>query len=212
MIYIRKGKEPASLTEYKKDSYAYFDGCNKDDIRESLLKEQGYLCAYCMRRIDKKHMKIEHWYPEERLSEREKLEYKNMLGTCEGHVEGKKGKTDTCDAHKGSQIIKVNPCNETTLKTIKYKSSTGEICADDPDIQNDLNHKLNLNSPEHYLKMNRKAKLDSVIRELSQRAPKGTWTKDMLSAFLDEYTKNDSEGKKKEYLGIVIWYIKRKLM
>lgn len=33
-------------------------------------------------------MKIEHWYPEDRLSDRDKLEYKNMLGVCLGHIEG----------------------------------------------------------------------------------------------------------------------------
>ncbi len=48
MIYIKKGKEPAFLTAYKKQKYVYFDGYDKkDDIREQLLKDQGYLCAYC---------------------------------------------------------------------------------------------------------------------------------------------------------------------
>lgn len=51
MILIRKGDEPRSLTLYRKSAYAYYDGCNKNDIRDSLLKEQGYLCAYCMRRM-----------------------------------------------------------------------------------------------------------------------------------------------------------------
>lgn len=102
MLYIRKGSEPASLTAYKKQSYVYFDGCCKEDIRQNLLKEQGYLCAYCMRRIHAGNMKIEHWYPEDKLSEIEKLDYKNMLGCCEGHIEGQKGKDDTCDTHKGN--------------------------------------------------------------------------------------------------------------
>ena len=74
MLYIKKGKEPPSLTAYKKENNAYFDGCNKEDIRKNLLKEQGYLCAYCMRRIDQKHMKIEHWYPENRLNDSERLD------------------------------------------------------------------------------------------------------------------------------------------
>ena len=29
MIYIQKGKEPASLTAYKKQAHAYYDGCIK---------------------------------------------------------------------------------------------------------------------------------------------------------------------------------------
>lgn len=50
MIYIKKGKEPDSLTKYKKQKFAYYDGYKeKDDVREMLLKEQGYLCAYCMK-------------------------------------------------------------------------------------------------------------------------------------------------------------------
>lgn len=211
MIYIRKGREPLSLTEYKKDPFAYFDGCNKDDIRDSLLREQGHLCAYCMRRIGKEHMKIEHWYPEDRLTEAEKLDYKNMLGVCEGHIEAQKGKTDTCDAQKGNRVIKVNPCNAITLSGIKYRSKTGEIYADDADIDEDINETLNLNSQAHRLPMNRKEKLDSVIRELNRKYPRGTWTKNMLRAFLDEYSKTDAEGKKKEYLGIVTWYLNKKI-
>ena len=90
MIYIQKGKEPASLTAYKKQAHAYYDGCNKDDIRENLLREQGYLCAYCMRRIEKEKMKIEHWDPEDNLTELERLDYSNMLGVCLGHMNGQK--------------------------------------------------------------------------------------------------------------------------
>ncbi|MCX4315557.1 MAG: hypothetical protein OSJ52_02805 [Lachnospiraceae bacterium] len=95
MLYIKKGKEPESLTKYRKSKFAYFDGYEeKDAIRECLLKEQGYLCAYCMRRIDKAHMKIEHWYPEDRLSDAERLDFRNMLGACLGHLEGTKGKLE----------------------------------------------------------------------------------------------------------------------
>lgn len=61
MRYITKGREPSSLTQYKKQSGAYFDGTNKEDIRQALLEEQGYLCAYCMCRISAENMKIEHW-------------------------------------------------------------------------------------------------------------------------------------------------------
>ena len=66
MFYINKDKEPKSLTEYKKSKNAYFDGFDKkDDIRQSLLDEQGYLCAYCMRRINSvDEVTIEHYYPQ----------------------------------------------------------------------------------------------------------------------------------------------------
>ena len=110
MLYIKKEKEPESLTRYRKNKFAYFDGYkDKDDIRKKLLEEQGWLCAYCMRRIDIEHMKIEHWYPEDRLSDAERLEYNNMLGACLGHMDGTKGSDDTCDTHKENAVITVNP-------------------------------------------------------------------------------------------------------
>ena len=107
MIYIKKGNEPDSLTKYRKKKFAYYDGYkDKDDIRKNLLEEQGYLCAYCMRRIDKKRMKIEHWYPEEHLTDIECLNYQNMLGVCLGHINGTKGSDDTCDTHKAVNLSK----------------------------------------------------------------------------------------------------------
>lgn len=35
MRYIEKHAEPDSLTAYKKQANAYYDGCNKADIREN---------------------------------------------------------------------------------------------------------------------------------------------------------------------------------
>lgn len=64
MIWIQKKEEPPSLTQYKKQPFAYYDGYkNKEELRQALLRDQGYLCAYCMRRIEnnRESMKIEHW-------------------------------------------------------------------------------------------------------------------------------------------------------
>lgn len=211
MIYIRKGKEPASLTAYKKEKFAYFDGCNKADIRENLLKDQGRLCAYCMRRIDEDHMKIEHWYPEDRLTEQQKLDYSNMLGVCEGHIEGQKGKLDTCDAQKGNQLITVDPRSQTIINEIKYRTKSGEIYSDNTSINEDLDKRLNLNSKGHMLKENRKAVLDEVIEKLSNEKSKGNWNQRMIRVMKEKYEKCDAGGKKKEYAGIVIWYLNKKL-
>lgn len=62
MIYIKKRTEPKSLVEHRCTPGATFDGLDKTELRECLLKEQGYLCAYCMKRIhDEKDTKIEHY-------------------------------------------------------------------------------------------------------------------------------------------------------
>lgn len=211
MIYIQKGKEPASLTAYKKQAHAYYDECNKDDIRENLLREQGYLCAYCMRRIEKEKMKIEHWDPEDNLTELERLDYSNMLGVCLGHMNGQKKKDDTCDTHKGNVRIIVDPRDSRTLSEIKYRSKSGEIYSENEDIQKDLNETLNLNSEGHRLPQNRKEKLNAVINEIAKTMPQGTWTKEKIRNLMIEYGKCNSEGKKTEYLGIIQWYLGKKM-
>jgi len=211
MIYIQKGKAPDSLTAYKKKKHAYFDGCNKDDIRDNLLREQGCLCVYCMRKINKSNMKIEHWKPECVLSEYERLDYHNMFGVCAGHKEGQKGAEDTCDTHKGNESITVDPRDKRTIDKIKYKSKSGEIYSDDAEIQKDLSLTLNLNSKGHRLAENRKVKLNAVVDELSKQLQKGIWSKEQLMKFLNNYSQPDSNGEKKEYLGIVQWYLQKKI-
>ena len=72
-------------------------------------------------------MKIEHWDPEDNLTELERLDYSNMLGVCLGHMNGQKKKDDTCDTHKGNVRIIVDPRDSRTLSEIKYRSKSGEI-------------------------------------------------------------------------------------
>ena len=59
----KKTNLPLILTKASKNHINY-DDLEKTDIQESLLEEQGALCAYCMCRIDKDNMKIEHWNPQ----------------------------------------------------------------------------------------------------------------------------------------------------
>lgn len=213
MLYIEKGKEPESLTKYRKEKFAHFNGFEKkDDIRKKLLEEQGCLCAYCMRRIDIEHMKIEHWYPEERLSDVETLDYYNMLGVCLGHMDGTKGTDDTCDTHKKNTVITVDPRDKATLAKVQYRTSTGEIYSDDILTQKDLNQTLNLNSDRHLLKMNRKAAFDSAIREMVKLQPEKTWNRKFVETVKAQYGKTDSNGKKKEFAGIVLWYLEKRLL
>ncbi len=208
MLFIEKGREPRSLTEYKKQPYASYDNCNKNDIRVSLLREQGFLCAYCMRRITKDHMKIEHWYPESKLDEAGRMDYSNMLGCCVGHKDNSAHSEDTCDTHKGNDIITLTPLNRDHIDQIKYRTGTGEIYSDDPIIEHDLNITLNLNCQEQYLKENRRAVLNTLKSHIYR---KGTLSRTDWEKILKMYTSIDSEGQRKEYAGIAVWYINRKL-
>lgn len=222
MRYIRKGESPESLLRYAKNKDAYYDGYQeKDDVREQLLKEQGYLCGYCMRRIgSEKETKIEHMVTQSSLKEnpRAALDYKIMLGVCYGNESSDKEKKRsyhqlTCDAHRGNLDLKVaNPFDETCISKIRYESD-GTITSEDPDLEKDLNVILNLNydGDSVYLKQNRKAVLDACKEKLRRMKVKGQWNKTLLKKVLKEYEEPDEQGRLREYSGIAIWYLKKRI-
>ena len=217
MRYIEKGEEPRSLTEYKQKKDAYFDGYPyKDHIRERLLKEQGYLCGYCMRRLNSvKDVKIEHLLPQSKLKEdpKEALNYKKMIGVCYGNQNTARDKRAlTCDAHRGNADLTVTPLSKTCIAQIKYRSN-GEIYSDEPDIEKDLNETLNLNcnKADAYLVTNRKEAINACKRQLLKLQEKGIWKESILEAMLKRYERTDSEGRYEPYSGIVIYYLKKKL-
>ena len=70
MRYINKrNKEPKELIEYRRTPGVAYDdlsGDRKSIIRDSLLDEQGYICAYCMGKIDNESCTIEHYISQSR--------------------------------------------------------------------------------------------------------------------------------------------------
>lgn len=207
MLLIKKGREPNSLTEYRKKAYATYEGCRKEDIRKNLLAEQGYLCAYCMRRINENNTRIEHWYPESSLDEVEKLNYNNMLGVCM-RSEGMEERFATCDAKKGDKLMALDPRRADHIQTIAYSSTTGKISSTDPDLNHDLNETLNLNCTAQLLPQNRKAALDRVYKQLKSAKRTGTWTSADVAPIRRLY-ESGSNGVLPEYAGIVRWWLRR---
>lgn len=141
MIYIKKGRPSPiivdKVNEIKRSSEwrtisvgntkalrGQFDLLPKDEIRKCLLKEQHYLCAYCMKRIenDGTHTTIEHWSPLSKDKEGA-LEYANMLGVCDGgrkaELSQSKNRVLCCDAYKGDETeMTLNPLNPQQMKLI----------------------------------------------------------------------------------------------
>ncbi len=141
MKYIRKGTEPNSLTRHRNREYSGFDNYReKDELRKTLLNEQKEICCYCMQRIKKDKMKIEHWKPQTGYPDLQ-LNYKNLLGACLGN-EGKPKHLQHCDTKKGDELITINPTRHNCEILVKF-SKSGEIYSDDDNINKDLNETLN---------------------------------------------------------------------
>lgn len=97
-----------------------FDLLPKEEIRQSLLEEQHYLCAYCMKRIknDGLHTTIEYWEPLS-VNKDKALEYDNMLAVCDGgrkaDLTGNVQRILCCDASKDEKEIAIDPTDISLL-------------------------------------------------------------------------------------------------
>lgn len=202
MIYIKKGAEPKSLKEYRSQPNAtYEDFRDKDDIREALLKEQGCLCAYCMSRISKDKMKIEHWISqksEEGDGEEKALDFHNMLGVCTGYMSSPH-EDQTCDTHRGNIKLEVDPRSQESVAQIAYRAD-GTIYSENVLINRDLNETLNLNCERAYLKANRKAAITALQKFCLRQRQNGTWDITVLKK-AEQYFGQEKEGMKRTLFG-----------
>ena len=209
MKKIIKQSEPRSLVEHRSQVNANYDNYpDKDKLRASLIKEQGYICCYCMSRIKLDEMKIEHWQPQTKYSSRQ-LDYKNLLGACMGN-QGARPQNQHCDTRKGDSEITINPIegDKNCENLIKYRPD-GKIYSDDVSVNHDLNETLNLNL--EFLKKNRKVALDVVLEQLRKKFPDKTWTTNIRQKIINDLSDKDANGYYSEYCQIAIWYLKYKL-
>ncbi|NTW81730.1 TIGR02646 family protein [Chlorobaculum thiosulfatiphilum] len=216
MIPINKSSEPVSLSTYRSHPDALYNGpdCNgltfttvKQDIRVGLVKEQGYLCAYCMSRIrsEEKSMKVEHWqcrtgYP------KKQLDYANLLGCCLGN-KGSKSELQHCDTRKGDDDLLFNSAEPTHHDRLRIRYlNTGKIVSDDAGFDDQLNNVLNLNFSR--LVDNRKAVWSAVTRRLSEF--QGSASRKQVEELIAEWGSKDQNGFLKEYCGVALYYLKKR--
>lgn len=239
MIYIKKNSPPKKFVEFvQKNKHAHFDDMPSDIkqiLRDSLLKEQGYLCAYCMSRIDNANTKIEHYVPRNNENE---LDYKNLLAVCEGKSFDNEKKHQHCDTQKGNRTLQIDPQNEFHISQISYKPD-GTIYSKDGKFDDDLNLILNLNGIvpkkcedkfEHniknkkqyndkyndvgYLKESRKRALQALTNKIDQINKKfkdKTVTFNFFKKALKRYTSLNEKGELQPFCGILIEYLEKKI-
>ena len=212
MIAVTKRTEPQSLQHYRLQKGAVFDGDNftpvKQDIRVQLVAEQGFLCAYCMGRIepDDRNMKVEHWHSRKKYPAQQ-LNYTNLLGCCSGN-EGQPETHAHCDTKKRDNDLRYNPAEPShhSRLTICYEFN-GTIKSDDALFDRQLNEILNLNYSR--LTDNRKSVWSSVTKTLSGFLGKAT--RSQIEDLLLIWQQKNREGKLPEYCGVAQYYLEKKL-
>jgi uncharacterized protein (TIGR02646 family) len=207
---ISKQREPCKLALYRRTpgaSYGAMPQGVKPAIQESLLQEQGYVCAYCMRRIGAGSMKIEHWDPQANHDGND-LDYANMLGCCSGKI-GEMTCCDTCRGNLNSacQALKYNPADSGHHRCLRihYKSD-GRIFSDDSEFSDQLSSVLNLNNAR--LIENRKAVMKGVSKSFENMR---TINERQLESLLDKWGALDSNGMYREYYGVAKFFIQKRM-
>lgn len=205
MIKISKDKEPTSWTKFRMTPGASYQAT--PELYESLMKEQGYICAYCMRRIpcrdgnSREDHRIDHIRCQANHSKLDQLDYNNMVVYCSGAI----NEDFHCDKSKKDKNISFTPFDDNFIDSIRYSSSDGKISSTNERWNKEINTTLNLNNS--LLKENRLKVLYATIDYLG----KERWTKSKLKKMLDNWSRKDEKGKFKPYCGIVIWFLNIKL-
>ena len=237
MRVIKKGNAPDFLVERQKeaqrkglnsaDAYALLTAKERHELLDLLMKEQGYLCAYCTRRLPDKRVpeeeredippvSIEHWIPRRTNSQRDigqGLDYNNMLAVCSGNRRKRPNKRKngklTCDAKRKAEydLLSLNPCDEKTLRNVFY-TEDGYMHSSEDKEEDDINVKLNLNciSDNVQLPEMRRKKLLVLQEEMNLHEND---LKDFCKRLLDFF--ENEQGEKEEYSGILIYYLKEKI-
>ena len=228
MIWIEKSEnEPPLLKRFLKEipkdeqKYAGLGSFPPDDekkaddeIRAHLAEEQGFLCAYCMKRIDES-LRIEHYIPQNYaenpdLGKELSVKFKNMLGVCTGEVffHSDKKNEPHCEKVRGNKPLHISPMRKNHIDEIKYDRN-GKIFSDNILFEGDLNETLNLNID--LLKRNRIEKWEGVKSAFErQKQGKKAWLEKELEKWKSKILVGDKH-KYREYCGIVIYFLEKEL-
>jgi uncharacterized protein (TIGR02646 family) len=242
MLPIEKLPESQALLEYKNEKtkmgeYPTYDGFTAygrelDEagigiprnetpfykLREQLLKEQKYVCAYCGQKVQivenehgKAQMKTEHFVPQDGTVEND-LNYQNLLGCCLGN-DNKKGENH-CDSMKGDGhfLSITNPStwhyrDEEIFYSVKNESQEVLLFSSNESKDKELTGRkkgcLNLNHDR--LKSDRFSVFKNVIKK-QLGEDKSTWKLNQVEDLITEYA-DSSDGYHKEFKDFVLWLL-----
>ena len=203
-----------------------FDSLNKDAIKMSLLEEQHGLCAYCMKKISKSKMTIEHWKPLS-LGKEYALNYSNFAACCLGGKDSDGEKVLCCDAAKGSKSIAINPWDNSQMERIKY-TTDGRLLIDSKnlELQHDIDYILKLNGDldqNGHIKHDTSTRLVEGRREaykkykryvnlLEKKYKKSNDKNDIVADKLIKRIKAlESQDEYEEFIGVILYFMKRRV-
>lgn len=208
MRRISKAGEPAALQAYRRtvgEPAPTFDDMPaevKEALRDALLREQGWLCCYCMRRVGEGDCRIEH-----RASQADhtgqQLDYRNLFAACSGDLGGERH----CDVSKGSRAISVDPLT-VVAEWFRY-GDKGTVTSTRPEVAADI-VVLNLNAGP--LCWERRAALQRFLSGVAGSTRAGqTWTKKRLVAAAARVGEPGGDGRREAFCEVIASWLRRRI-
>ena len=190
MIRYTKGPAPRQLTTLAATPRMDWDGLRAADrapIRAALVRDQGWLCAYCQRRITpeedaqtgRSQMKIEHWLPRNPAGTDGRsgttdhhFLWSHLLGVCLGvssDPEAPSARISHCDTSRGNADLFLHPVDgqgPDPRDHLRYtQAGMVEPAKPNPRVDADI-RALNLNAPQ--LRRGRQDALDEIRKRLDR--------------------------------------------
>ncbi|EHM50263.1 retron system putative HNH endonuclease [Cardiobacterium valvarum] len=156
MKYIVKQCEPVFFTTWKAQAnanwqpeYSNMPTDIKQQLKDALLDEQGWICCYCEQEITPDDSHIEHFRPQSDPN-CDPLDYSNLLGSCQ--KQRRKGEPLHCGSLKADWFdrnLLISPLNPSCESRFVFLGN-GEIQAKDANDQaaKETIQRLGLNIPK----------------------------------------------------------------
>lgn len=217
MKYINNRKiEPSQLTEYRETTpNATYDGLGtdvKDIIRDSLLDEQGYICAYCMCRIDNSsECTIEHYISQRHHSEspfsedehkRQSLLYSNMSGVC-------KNNSEHCDKHRGNTPLEILDPHKPSCEELISYDFNGHIKPSGRDIEKVQKDICTLGLDCDKLVEFRRTVWDEIWGRFKKKHERKDWSRELFLEYAQKYRTKERKrhdiSRFHAYCNFIVW-------
>ena len=201
MKHIRKNAEPQTFTEWKmhhKDNkqlhYGMLVGDLKQEVKDALLAEQGYICCYCERRLTNHNSHIEHLRPQSDPAA-DPLDYTNLLCSCQKLLD--KGAPRHCGNLKGQwydEELLVSPLDPSCETRFAFNADGKIKPAQDQDLAaQETIERLGLGIPK--LNNLRASAIEPFLDE--------SLSADELKLFVENYLEKNSSGMFGEFWGMI---------
>lgn len=208
MRQIHKGAEPRALRAHRLAGGRFADAQGesrwKEQTQDQILRDQGGLCCYCMARITRSDMKVEHYLCQDDHADRD-CDWDNLFGACQGGA-GLAPAQQHCDTRKGNAALTLHPAGN--IEPFLRHLADGSLASPNPDYQRDIDTTLNLNVEK--LRRARLGVLEGVLHVLT-RAMSGAWKPARLQEELTRWESRDQDDNFREFAQVVVYYLRRRL-